>query len=84
MSGHPQGEGGIDQNSGVEDVEDALGRVGMALETSAADGTWQARALPLEGGDRESQLVGEGRSEDEAARAVWQRYVALQDGIGTS
>jgi hypothetical protein len=40
--------------------------------------------MPLEGGDRESQLVGEGTSEDEAARAVWQRYVALQDGIGTS
>lgn len=84
MSGHPQREGGIDRNSRASDVEDALGRVGMALEITATNDAWSARAMPLEGGDRESQLVGEGDSEDEAARAVWHRYVALQDGIGTS
>ena len=84
MSGYPQREGGIDRNSQARDVEDALGRVGMALETSGTNGAWHARAVPLEGGDRESQLVGEGATEDDAARAVWQRYVSLQDGIGTS
>ncbi len=84
MSDQPTREGGIDRNSRARDVEDALGRVGMALEISATNGAWQARAVPLEGGDRESQLVAEGASEDEAARAVWQRYVSLQDGIGTS
>ena len=84
MSDEQQREGGIDRQSSARDVEDALGRLGMALETSGSDGTWHARAVPLEGGDRESQLVDEGASEDAAARAVWQRYVSLQDGIGTS
>ena len=76
--------GGIDRNSTAEDVRDAFGRVGMDMTTDADAGTWSARVLPVEGGDRESQLTGEGASEDEAARAAWQRYVVLQQGIGTS
>jgi hypothetical protein len=79
------GSGGIDRHSGIEDVRDALGRAGMDLETRHEQGgAWHARVIPIEGGRRESQLTGDGDSEDDAALAVWQKYLALQDGIGAS
>jgi len=77
--------GGIDDNSRADDIRDALGRLGMDLVTERGDdGAWSARATPLTGGSGGSSLVGVGGSEDAAALELWQRYLVVQGGVGTS
>jgi hypothetical protein len=79
------GTGGIDDNSGADDVRDALGRLGMDMTTERGDdGAWTARAEPLTGGSGESSLVGSGGNEDDAALDLWQRYLVVQGGVGAS
>ena len=80
-----QTSGGIDENSSADDVRDALGRLGMDMATERGDdGAWSARAMPLTGGSGETSLIGEGGSEDSAARELWQRYLVVQGGVGAS
>jgi len=77
--------GGIDDNSGVDDIRDALGRLGLDLVTERGDdGAWSAKAIPLTGESGGSSLVGVGGSEDAAALELWQRYLVVQGGVGTS
>jgi hypothetical protein len=81
----PFASGGIDDNSSVDDIRDALGQLGMDLVTEHGDdGAWSARVVPLTGGSGESSLVGVGGTEDAAALELWQRYLVVQGGVGTS
>ena len=77
--------GGIDDNSSVDDIRDELGRLGLDLITDRGDdGAWSARLVPLAGDSGGSSLAGVGGSEDAAAHELWQRYLMVQGGVGTS
>ncbi len=70
-------EGGIDPQSTVADIRDALGRLGATLDTHGGEGSWHAELNP---GGRSAA----GQSEQEAAYIVWQSYVGDQGGTGAS
>jgi len=77
-------QGGIDADAGVGEIRDALGRQGIELDISPADGGFEAVGRPALGEARETALRGSGATEDEAAREVWTRFVAVQGGVGSS
>jgi hypothetical protein len=77
-------QSGIDENSGVDEIRDALGRQGLELDIRQTDGGFEAVGRPALGDERETALRGSGPTEDDAAREVWARFVAVQGGVGSS
>jgi hypothetical protein len=75
--GEERVEGGIDRRSSAADIRDALMRLGADLDTSSRGNQWRAQI-------RDGASTGHGATEAEAAYDVWQQYLELQGGIGTS
>ena len=70
-------EGGIDGESVLSEIEDALVRLGVELETTDTASGWTATLAT--GG-----ITGHGDTERDAAYDLWRQFIANQGGTGTS
>jgi hypothetical protein len=70
-------QGGVDKQSSLADIKDALSRLGAEIETDETDGEWTASV-------KAGGVTGHGETDQAAAYDLWSRYVAEQGGTGTS
>ena len=75
------GSEGIDEQSSVEDVQEAFHRLGAELRLEQMDGRWQAS---VSAGPGEETVLANEDSREAAARRAWEAFHDRQGGAGTS